>query len=548
MPRPAAPAVLAVVPALVLALLVVLPPAPAAAERLSPAVEYGPPVDAPVVDGFRPPATPFGAGNRGLEYATALGGPVSAAAPGTVTFAGQVGGTLHVVVRHADGIRTSYSFLDSVLVRAGQPVARGQPVGTSGPRLHFGARDEGGDYLDPALLLSPAGRHVRLVADDGRPLATARDDAGALAALVRAVGEQYGQLSAAAAGWARAGVVAAASVGTAGAGAAVREVEEASGPTWAAMAAALADVGGRWPGTGVAGSPCTPALEPPPSSGARRRVVLVGGLGSTSAHAAVTAVDAATLGYAPRDVAVYSYRGGTTAERPYGSDDTQGDIRASGRRLRALLARMAAAEPGVPIDVIAHSQGGLVARFALTGPSPPPVANLVMLGTPNHGADLATAVAEVRRAETGRLAEDGLAASGATDLHAGRPAIRELSQLSAFVRWLNAQPPPSGPRLTSIAARADLVVPSPRSWLEGATNVVVSVGGVDQHGDLPGSPAAHRELALALAGRPPTCQRPLAVAADAVAGRLITMAEDTAGAVVAARARDADRELGLSGR
>ena len=41
---------------------------------------YQPPVDAEVVDGFRPPATRFGAGNRGLEYATTPGTEVRAAA------------------------------------------------------------------------------------------------------------------------------------------------------------------------------------------------------------------------------------------------------------------------------------------------------------------------------------------------------------------------------------------------------------------------------------------------------------------------------------
>ena len=43
---------------------------------------YLPPVEAPVADPFRPPTTPYGPGNRGLEYATAPGTPVRAAADG----------------------------------------------------------------------------------------------------------------------------------------------------------------------------------------------------------------------------------------------------------------------------------------------------------------------------------------------------------------------------------------------------------------------------------------------------------------------------------
>jgi murein DD-endopeptidase MepM/ murein hydrolase activator NlpD len=126
---------------------------------------YQPPVDAPVVDAFRPPPTPWAAGNRGIEYATAPGTQVGAAADGTVVFAGMVGGSRHVVVRHADGVRTSYSFLRTALVRLGDTVVRGQPLGTTGSRFHFGARI-GDVYIDPALLFGGAGPpQVHLVPD-----------------------------------------------------------------------------------------------------------------------------------------------------------------------------------------------------------------------------------------------------------------------------------------------------------------------------------------------------------------------------------------------
>src|SRR5690242_4351821 len=82
--------------------------------RQSSPVSYVPPVDAPVIDPFRPPPNPYAAGNRGLEYGTAPGDPVRASADGIVIFAGQVGGTLHITIRHADGLRTSYSFLATI--------------------------------------------------------------------------------------------------------------------------------------------------------------------------------------------------------------------------------------------------------------------------------------------------------------------------------------------------------------------------------------------------------------------------------------------------
>ena len=119
-------------------------------------VVYAPPVAAPVIDPFRPPPQPWLPGNRGIEYATTPGTSVRAAGRGRVSFAGPVAGALHVTVAHPDGIRTSYSFLATVTVRAGADVVRGQVVGTAGGRLHVGAR-RGDTYIDPASLWAAAG-------------------------------------------------------------------------------------------------------------------------------------------------------------------------------------------------------------------------------------------------------------------------------------------------------------------------------------------------------------------------------------------------------
>lgn len=140
--------------------------APAAGEE---PLTYEPPVDSPVRDPFRPPSTPYGPGNRGLEYATARGAPVHAAAPGTVTFAGQVGGRRYVTVQHADGIRTTYGPLGRMTVRRGDTLAAGDVVGASaGAQLLWTAR-LGDVYVDPAVLLAASGTgRVRLVADRTR--------------------------------------------------------------------------------------------------------------------------------------------------------------------------------------------------------------------------------------------------------------------------------------------------------------------------------------------------------------------------------------------
>jgi murein DD-endopeptidase MepM/ murein hydrolase activator NlpD len=122
--------------------------------------EYVWPVRGPVVCPFEAPDTPYGAGHRGIDIAAPLATPVQAAGPGHVAFAGRVAGELYVSVDHPDGVRTTYSWLGTVSVRAGDTVRTRQPIGATGPghpgrlppHLHFGAR-VGEAYIDPLLLL-----------------------------------------------------------------------------------------------------------------------------------------------------------------------------------------------------------------------------------------------------------------------------------------------------------------------------------------------------------------------------------------------------------
>jgi len=125
-------------------------------------VTYRSPVDAPVIDPFREPSSPYGPGNRGIEYATVPGAPVRAVAAGAVVFAGSVAGTLYVTVLHADGLRSSYGFLRSVSVRQGERLPARAEVGRSSDHLHLGVR-RGDVYLDPESLFAAAPPDVRLV-------------------------------------------------------------------------------------------------------------------------------------------------------------------------------------------------------------------------------------------------------------------------------------------------------------------------------------------------------------------------------------------------
>ena len=121
---------------------------------------YLPPVDAEVVDIFRPPKHVGAPGNRGWEYDSEPGQSVWASAGGEVVFAGSVAHNRFVTVLHRDGLRTAYGYMGWIAVVEGDWVAPGQLLGTTSERFFFSVR-AGDDYLDPALVLT-AGR-VRLV-------------------------------------------------------------------------------------------------------------------------------------------------------------------------------------------------------------------------------------------------------------------------------------------------------------------------------------------------------------------------------------------------
>ncbi len=141
--------------------------------------DYVQPVSGPIVRHFEPPPEPYAAGHRGIDIAAPSGSDVVASASGTVHFAGQVGGALFISIDHPDGIKTTYSFLSVVLVRAGASVVQGEVIARSGAghpgeppdHLHFGAL-RGDEYLDPeALLVASLRRNVwrviRLAPDPG---------------------------------------------------------------------------------------------------------------------------------------------------------------------------------------------------------------------------------------------------------------------------------------------------------------------------------------------------------------------------------------------
>lgn len=98
--------------------------------------------------------------HHGVDIAAPYGTPVRSAGAGVVTFAGERGdyGRL-VIVRHGEGLETRYAHLGDTLVRPGDRVSAGTPLGrvgdsgrATGPHLHFEVR-RGDAPVDPTTVV-----------------------------------------------------------------------------------------------------------------------------------------------------------------------------------------------------------------------------------------------------------------------------------------------------------------------------------------------------------------------------------------------------------
>ena len=98
--------------------------------------------------GFGPRLDPFTGRlgfHPGIDFAGPLGSIVRATAPGRIDWAGPQGGYGNMVeIDHGFGLRSRYAHLESVLVKVGDTVANGAPIGllgstgrSTGPHVHY---------------------------------------------------------------------------------------------------------------------------------------------------------------------------------------------------------------------------------------------------------------------------------------------------------------------------------------------------------------------------------------------------------------------------
>jgi hypothetical protein len=556
----------------------------APAAKGAPEEGWRPPVPGRLVEPFRAPAARYAAGHRGVDFAAPPGTVVRAAGSGTVVVAGPVAGSLHVVVAHDGGLRTSYSFLATVSARVGAHVGVGTALGTaggSGPAhepgvLHFGLRI-GDEYVDPMVLFRPVDltKLVRLAPVDepaqhgldppeleARSLSDAlgldRPGPGSVASsflagaapdgsdsaggsdgrgpdLLGAAGDVVGG----AAGW-----LALAVVGGAGATSAV------AGWVWrrtpfAAVARDLGEAGRRFADWVRSRFDCTDGDGGGPGGGGSgHRLMAVAGINShTDPRTGATfALDTDALGYRRSEVDYFSYSGRAT----YTAADTQRDLDRAASLLADQLRAAQRREPGREVDLIGHSQGGVVIDLFLSryydasDETFPPLGTVVTLSSPHTGAPIATAIGEARETATGR------AIVGAVDEAAGgavprseSPAVGQLREGSRVTRSASA-PLPDHVELTAIGSVDDLVVPANHAGHEGARNVTLNADGFNDHSAILRDAAALRAARLALEGRQAPCIGFTDGLRGAIEPVVISRLEHTAGDAARAAGRSAD--------
>jgi pimeloyl-ACP methyl ester carboxylesterase len=233
--------------------------------------------------------------------------------------------------------------------------------------------------------------------------------------------------------------------------------------------------------------------------------VVVGGIASRTADGASYEAFRVPelLGYPADRTYVFSYRGvdGPHLHEPYERADTYASLEDSAGRLTTLMLRIAKDHPGVGVDLIAHSQGGIVARTYLQRAARawqaglPSIEHLVTFATPHHGTDAAVVGDRLRRSS---YIGAGIT-KGAGWLFPipdpDAPALSDLTVDSTLIEDLARSDVLYGTQVLSMGTRNDLVVPGHRAlYHRGRTAIVDGDSWVRSHSTILTAPGA---LALA---------------------------------------------------
>lgn len=494
------------------------------------------PVEGKVLRAFNPPVTPFGPGHLGVDFAVPDGAAVRAGNDGTVTFAGQVGGQLHVVVAHSNQLRTSYSFVKEIRVQVGDRVRRGEVIATAGSTdpehrgsIHWGAR-MGDRYIDPMPLLEPTDltELVRLAEATSQPAKGINpgmetsidseifgDPSGYPSDFFRKIGIAPKSKQ----GWWEKLTGAAVSgkrflVGVQQSFQRIAVDRFARVGDWLTRTepvlrtvretAEVASRVGDW-----LANRFNCQRNPAPADGTPLSSNLVIGIaGITSKMKRGKSPwgnrdPIRKLGYPEDRVDYFSY--GDASDR-YESEDTFGDL----RNQAVKLGKQIRATGKGPVDLVAHSQGGVVAleylKHVYDPNVDPPIDNVILFAAPVEGTPLATAGDGLRRDPIDRLIAGAIAqqSDGSVPSPSAK-AVRQMSEDSDFTWRLKTDPLPKGVSVTSISTAFDAVVPPTNTDVRGGREITVNSGGLNEHSEIIADPTALAAARAAIEGKPPPC-------------------------------------------
>ncbi len=473
--------------------------------------DWVPPVGGAVVRPFVAPIAEYAAGHRGVDFAAGAGSAVRASNDGTISFAGTVAGSLHVVVAHENGIRTSYSFLASTDAHAGQRVFRGDVIGRAGGSggghdagvLHFGVR-VGDRYVDPMLLFRPRDltQIVRLVPPEELDAAAAPDSRRDVQELARVVADEDDHDCAGVVGdvadafglgdaaesacdaleeavdiaWRALNTLGEAAQGVVdafeGVVTAVIERMRTTGESLAKAAAVVADEVAETVERVIEAAVeyardvyerLTSCPQPAPRKqirGSGNLALAVSGFDSErhirndGTVSASFHFQARKLGYGDGQVGYFSY---SATGKAFTKPKTHQDLNISAALLADQLKEFARQHPGQRLDLIGHSQGGVVIYLFLADfyvgheHEYPRVDNVVTYASPLEG----TPLSDLEDAVLDTPIEDL-----AGDYPLGARALAQLRERSPLMQHLAEARYPRGARYLSLAGSEDAVVPS----------------------------------------------------------------------------------------
>jgi len=274
------------------------------------------------------------------------------------------------------------------------------------------------------------------------------------------------------------------------------------------LALDIVDMGRRFVST-VTAECSDDAPDADGTGGSAHRVMVVAGINSSGPagdRGPTVDLDVAALGY-HRDedeVRWFSYAADGGA---YTAADTHAPLDLSARRLDAQLRVMQRDEPGREVDLLAHSQGGVVIDVFLAryydpaDPGLPPLGTVVTVSSPHEGAPLATTAERIRGLPGGKGALDAIPGVPAPN----SPAVTDLSERSSTIGEVQRTGVPEHFDVTSIGAPEDAVVPATNISLAGARETVVAVLAANEHSAVLQDAGGLRAIRAGLEQRPPPC-------------------------------------------